>query len=58
MRTDADADVYLVGSAGANVVDNVWADPALSRVPAAGVYVNVPATDAVAFSCESLNAVP
>ena len=46
-----------MASAGVKVVDNVWT-PAFSRVPAGGVYVNVPATDEVAFNCAVLRAVP
>src|SRR5690242_15270768 len=40
-----------------NVVDKVWL-PALRTVPEAGVYTNVPGTDAVAFSCVLLKGVP
>jgi len=34
------------------------ASPAFSTVPTAGVYVNAPATFAVAFSCVAPSAVP
>ena len=45
-------------SVGVNVTVSVCAGPTESTVPAAGVYAKVPGTDAVAFSCVALNAVP
>ena len=40
-----------------NVTFNVWG-PTAKTVPAAGVYAKVPDTEAVAFNCVALNAVP
>ena len=44
-------------SLGVNVTESVCV-PTPKTVPAAGVYANVPVTEAVAFSCVALNAVP
>jgi len=43
---------------GVKVACNVCPLPACKTVPAAGVYVNVPATLAVALSCVDESAVP
>jgi hypothetical protein len=56
--TLANACVNDTVSAGVKVVVSVCPDPANSTVPAAGLYANVPGTDAVAFSCVALSGVP
>ena len=48
---------YVAKSVGVKVTDNVWV-PAFKRVPAGGLYVNVPGTLDVALSCEAPRAVP
>src|ERR671923_79857 len=55
--TVAVAPVKFTASIGVKVTDSNCR-PALSTVPAAGVYVNVPGTLLVAFSCVPLNGVP
>ena len=56
--TDFVAVAQFTLSVGVNVACNVCALPACSTVPAAGVYVNVPGTLAVALSCVDESAVP
>jgi hypothetical protein len=45
-------------SVGVNVTLSVCAPVALSTVPAAGVYANVPSTFAVAFNCAAPSVSP
>jgi len=47
----------LVVSVGAKVTERVLV-PTARTVPAGGVYTNVPDTDAMAFNCVELRAVP
>ena len=56
--TVAVAAVEFTVSVGVKVTDSVCAEPAFNTVPAAGVYTNVPATLALAFSCVPLSAMP
>jgi hypothetical protein len=55
--TEAVAAEYVVISVGVKVTESVCV-PALSTVPAAGVYAKVPPTLAVALNCVPLRAVP
>ena len=45
-------------SVGVKFTDNTWLEPVFNIVPADGVYANVPATLAVAFSCVADKGVP
>jgi hypothetical protein len=55
--TVAVAVVYAFVSVGVNINVRTFV-PRFSVAPAAGLYVNVPGTDAVAFNCAGLSAVP
>ena len=51
------AELKSAVSVGVKVTDNGW-DPAFKTAPDAGVYANVPAVFALAFSCVLDRAVP
>ena len=56
--TDPVAPLKSAASVGVKLTERVWSLPACNTVPAAGVYVSMPGTDAVASSCVTERAVP